>query len=77
MSDKYGNSAFTQFWEKGSGLKFVSRNNLHGTVVNTATRNSWSNANAANLGQCVIDSDLGKPIWWTGTKWVDATGADI
>ena len=24
-----------------------------------------------------IDSSLNKPIWWTGSKWVDATGADV
>lgn len=24
-----------------------------------------------------FDTTLGKPIWWTGTKWVDATGADV
>ena len=21
--------------------------------------------------------DNNKPIWWTGSKWVDATGADV
>jgi hypothetical protein len=25
-------------------------------------------------GATVIDTTLGKPIWWNGTKWVDATG---
>lgn len=24
-----------------------------------------------------FDTDLGKPIYWQGTKWVDSTGADI
>ena len=24
-----------------------------------------------------FDKNLNKPIWWTGTKWVDATGADV
>lgn len=24
-----------------------------------------------------FDTDLGKPIFWTGTKWVSATGADL
>lgn len=28
-------------------------------------------------GQCLYDSILGKPKWWTGEKWVDATGADV
>ena len=28
-------------------------------------------------GNCYFDTDLGKTIYWSGTKWVDATGADI
>lgn len=24
-----------------------------------------------------FDTTLNKPIWWTGTKWVDATGAEV
>ena len=28
-------------------------------------------------GQCLYDEELNKPIWWTGDKWVDATGADV
>ena len=26
-------------------------------------------------GQMFFDTTLGKPIWWNGTQWVDATGA--
>ena len=32
--------------------------------------------NYAN-GQCLYDSNLNKPKWWTGTKWVDGTGANV
>lgn len=28
-------------------------------------------------GQCFFDKNINKPKWWTGTKWVDATGADV
>lgn len=28
-------------------------------------------------GQCLFNEELGKPVWWTGSKWVDATGADV
>ena len=28
-------------------------------------------------GQSIFDTTLNKPIWWTGEKWVDATGADV
>lgn len=39
-------------------------------------------ANRPNLGNYdkgaqYFDEDLGKPIFWTGSKWVDATGADV
>lgn len=27
------------------------------------------------LGMMYFDTDLGKPIWWDGVAWVDATGA--
>lgn len=30
-----------------------------------------------NLGFQYFDTTLNKPIWWTGKKWVDATGADV
>jgi hypothetical protein len=28
-------------------------------------------------GQCLYDTTLQKPKWWTGSKWVDATGAEV
>lgn len=24
-----------------------------------------------------FDTDLGKPIWWNGESWVDATGTEV
>lgn len=29
------------------------------------------------IGQCLFDITLYKPKWWTGSKWVDSTGADV
>lgn len=28
------------------------------------------------IGQIFFDTTLNKPIWWTGLKWIDATGAN-
>lgn len=28
-------------------------------------------------GQCLYDTALNKPKWWTGSNWVDATGATV
>ena len=30
-----------------------------------------------DIGFQYFDTTLNKPIWWTGTKWVDATGEDV
>lgn len=32
---------------------------------------------ADDAGYQYFDTTLGKPIWWKGTAWVDATGADV
>ena len=32
---------------------------------------------AADAGKNLYDKTLAKPIWWTGTSWVDATGATV
>ena len=29
------------------------------------------------VGQCLYDVSLNKPKWWTGSKWIDATGATV
>lgn len=29
------------------------------------------------VGQFYFDTDLGLPIWWNGTDWVDATGTTV
>lgn len=38
---------------------------------------SISNDSSIPVGYQRFDDILNKPIWWTGTKWVDATGADV
>lgn len=32
---------------------------------------------AGDVGYMLFDKNLGKPIWWTGTNWVDATGTAV
>ncbi len=34
-------------------------------------------SNDSSVGFVFFDKTLNKPIWWTGRKWVDATGADV
>lgn len=48
-----------------------SVNNIRGTSNNRPNIPDWDS------GFQYFDTTLNKPIWWTGTKWVDATGADV
>lgn len=41
------------------------------------TCSSSTRPNNAITGTCVFDTSYNKPIWYTGSKWIDATGADI
>lgn len=34
--------------------------------------NSWT-----DIGFCFFDTGINKPIWWTGTHWVDSTGQQV
>lgn len=33
--------------------------------------------NVTEVGTMTFDSTLGKPIWWNGDAWVDATGSVV
>ncbi len=42
-----------------------------------ATNERPSLNNYEDKGFCYLDTTLNKPIWWTGSNWVDATGANM
>lgn len=44
------------------------------SCVDTATRPA-NPFGSLLIGTMVFDQALGRPIWWSGTQWVDATGA--
>ena len=29
------------------------------------------------IGQCLYNDNINKPIWWTGSKWVEANGQEV
>lgn len=29
------------------------------------------------IGQQYLDTTLGKPVWWQGAHWIDATGSSV
>lgn len=41
------------------------------------SRPSSSDLTEKDKGYCIFDNNINKPIWWTGTQWVDATGASV
>lgn len=64
------------------GTIFNGNINLINTQVqpNGCVLDDYISANITGTfkaGQCVFDKALEKPKWWTGNKWVDATGAEV
>lgn len=57
----------------------TSSSSIEEFIVCTKTGPSSSriNLNSNQIGFVYFDTSLNKPIYWTGTKWVDATGIDI
>ena len=58
---------------------FISGHNLN-IVGNYATRGATSSRptpDAIFKNFEYFDTTLNKPIWWTGSTWVDATGTNV
>ena len=76
MDDEAGGSEFQRVYVKNSGSGNTGWRTLLGSARgNTASRPTLG---AADIGVMYMDTTLdadGKPIWWTGTTWIDATGA--
>lgn len=55
------------------GLQVVNRNYV--------TLNGTTRPTSSVVGQSFLDMNLasgrGKPVWWNGTGWVDATGTYV
>lgn len=54
------------FYGEKKGVPFISWNGT--TDISSYT---------PIVGEVIYRTDLNKPTWWTGKKWVDATGADV
>ena len=76
FSDGYGIVMFYEgnnSWVDSQG-RIVDENYPIASKGSAYTR---PNLNEGNYGFMYYDNTLGKPIWWTGSKWVDATGVDV
>ena len=61
----------------GAGTKYIAIDGVWvapGTKVSGTTRPTLP---ATAIGFRFFDETISKPIWWTGTAWVDATGATV
>lgn len=59
------------FWD-GTEWKRMGLNDIGEILGGEGQRPS-----GVNQGYQYFDVNLNKPIWWTGSKWVDATGATV
>jgi len=61
-------------------LKTVGSGNTGWRPILTAHSGATTNRpqlSNTQVGYIYFDTLLGRPIWWNGTKWVDATGATV
>lgn len=72
----------------GCTLQFEGGSLANGTIVMNGTKIIPNGCNISDYiaatvagtykkGQCMYDGTLGKPKWYNGTAWVDATGAEV
>lgn len=63
----------------GNSNSVKSKKNVTGLTdayINIISANRPSGA-SVKTGKMYFDTTLNKPIWWTGTSWVDSTGATV
>ena len=63
------NKKYTRYWNDTAWTDWVQ---IGGGSGSTANR-----PNNVHIGYMYFDTTLGKPVWWNGTGWVDATGTTV
>lgn len=62
-------------------LRIVTKDNTVNFHQNTSENVVWgsgnSRPNSPKTGQRFFDTSLGQPIWYDGSKWVDAQGSQV
>jgi hypothetical protein len=67
----------------GSRIRFQNPDNTWGAWTDlgvdisgaTNQRPTGLTNTSADIGRRFFDTTLGKPVWWNGTAWANATGA--
>ena len=56
-------------------------NQIQQAIINLSTPSAGDTASrpstSLQVGQQYFDTDLGIPIWWNGTDWIDAAGTVV
>lgn len=74
MKDYLKSSAFTDRKLTDTPTDALSTVNRKYVTLNGL---SASRPRSSVIGQSYFDTSLGKPIWWNGTSFVDATGTTV
>lgn len=65
------------YLDLNSGRYYIwNGNNYNAITLNHAGKSTERPSNPVK-GDIYYDTTLNKPIWWTGSQWVDATGASV
>lgn len=70
-----GNSFYGETYKSLVTIENVEYIDRDGNKTNKASKPT--NLGTNDVGYQYFDAMFGKPIYWTGSKWVDATGADM
>lgn len=77
---KYINTKFLTYVEDIDKFVFINNKNFKYLSLKEAMVTSGMTVNrptVTDVGFQYFDNTLNKPIWWTGTKWIDATGVSV
>ena len=55
----------------------ITWKDVNGFTPAKKSGNSRPNLETTDVGYMFFDTTLNKPIWWTGTTWVDSTGIEV
>lgn len=81
VTDKIGTSVQgnKNYMMRSGGVdrKFHIPNADYVVLQHVITKDTASRESIYDPGTMMFDTTLGKPIWWTGTGWVDATGTKV
>lgn len=69
-----GNKIFKRTW---TGSAWGNWERISGNLSLTSTERTNMSTVGLSVGDMVFDKTLNKPVWYTGSGWVDATGATV